>query len=246
MLDALTSAYSRKDYYNRQRGSPLETNIGKLFAIFSWGLDSVQEQAELVKLWDDIDYAKGFVLDRYGANFGVQRNGAADAFYRLMIRVKLLSQLSGGDIDTVINAAASLFGIPPEKVVLTEIFPAKIGIEVNEADLDPETLEMASDIIAMIKRILAAGIGLVAVLQSYREFKSNLVIQTALFDRSHLVFDLPGAKLTFSETVGISNVLFESCRLVIEPSPVARAYSQTLYVKSVLFEYSRITAKPVY
>ena len=46
MLYALTSAYSRKDYDNHQQGRPLETSIGKLFSLFAWGLDIVQENAE--------------------------------------------------------------------------------------------------------------------------------------------------------------------------------------------------------
>ena len=85
MLYALTSAYTRKDYDNRRRSLPVGTNIGKLFSVFAWGLDSVHEQADLIKLWDDLDYARGSVLDRYGANFGVKRFGATDAFYRLTI-----------------------------------------------------------------------------------------------------------------------------------------------------------------
>lgn len=66
MLYALTSAYTRKDYNNRRRDLPIETNIGKLFAILAWGLDSVEKQTELIKLWEDIDYAEGAVLDRTG------------------------------------------------------------------------------------------------------------------------------------------------------------------------------------
>lgn len=158
MLDALTSAYSRKDHDNRQLLLPVETNIGKLFAVFAWGLDSVQEQAELIKLWDNIDYAKGSVLDRYGANFGVKRFGATDVFYRLAIKVKLLSQLSGGDIDTVLNAAASLFEVPVERIVMDELFPSKVCLNIREADLSQETFDNVTGIVAMIKRILAAGV----------------------------------------------------------------------------------------
>jgi hypothetical protein len=246
MLNALTSAYSARDYANRQRGSPLETNIGKLFSIFTWGLESVHEQAELLKLWDNIDYAKGSVLDRYGANFGVRRNGASDAFYRLLIKVKLLSQLSGGDIDTVINAAASLFGIPAEKVSLAEVFPAKISMAVNEADLDPETLEMVADIAAMLKRILAAGVGLITTLQSYREFRSDVRIQTAVLDRSHLFFSLPEAKRSFTQSVGVAHAVFENTRTTFEPSPSKGIYCQTQRISNVLFEHAKITARPVY
>ena len=111
MLYALTSAYTRKDYDNRHLKNPPETNIGKLFSIFAWGLDFIHEQADLIKLWDDIDNAKGTVLDRYGANFGVKRISSDDDFYRLSIRVKVIAQLSGGDTDTVIRVAGDLLGV---------------------------------------------------------------------------------------------------------------------------------------
>ena len=100
MLYALTSAYSRKDYDNVQLGLPLETNIGKLFSILAWGLETVEEQAELVRLWDDLDYACGSVLDRYGANFGVKRVSSDDSFYRLARKVKIIAQLPGGETAT--------------------------------------------------------------------------------------------------------------------------------------------------
>lgn len=160
MLDTLTSAYSRKDHDNQQQLLPLETNIGKLFSVFAWGLDSVQEQAELIWLWDDLEYARGSVLDRYGANFGVKRISSDDRFYRLTIKVKLLAQLSGGDIDTVLNAAAELFEIPVEQIALDEVFPSKICLIIQEADLSPETFVSIKNLKAMIKRILAAGIGI--------------------------------------------------------------------------------------
>ena len=109
MLYALTSAYSRKDYDNVQLGLPLETNIGKLFSILAWGLETVEEQAELVRLWDDLDYACGSVLDRYGANFGVKRVSSDDRFYRLAIRVKIMAQLSRGAVQT-----PTLTSTPPD------------------------------------------------------------------------------------------------------------------------------------
>lgn len=160
MLDALTSAYSRRDHDNQQQLLPLETNIGKLFSVFAWGLDSVQEQTELILLWDDIENARGSVLDRYGANFGVKRVSSDDRFYRLTIKVKLLAQLSGGDIDTVLNAAAELFEVPAERIELDELFPSKICLTVQEADLSPEIFTSVVAIKTMIKRILAAGIGI--------------------------------------------------------------------------------------
>lgn len=176
MVDALTSAYSKRDRDNLRLGEPVETNIGKLFSIFAWGLNMVQEQAELIKLWDDIDHAKGSVLDRYGANWGVKRYGASDAFYRLSIKVKVLAQLSGGDTDTVINAAAELLGVELTDILLVDVFPAKIKLFVDQDLLDEERLEMLEPIAWAIKRILAAGVGMWLYTRTYRTYRFPLPI----------------------------------------------------------------------
>lgn len=208
MLYALTSAYTQKDYTDRERTEILSTNIGKLFSIFAWGLDSVQEQAEIIQLWDNLDNAKGSVLDRYGANFGVRRSGSSDVFYRLAIKIKLLSQLSGGDIDTVINAASSLFSVPLERVRLTEVFPAKVQLDLEEMDLTTETLEIAPEITALIKRILAAGVGLIVQLHNSREWRSDLILTSALFDHSHLMFTLPRVRRRLASSIPFAHVVF--------------------------------------
>ena len=160
MLGMLTSGYTRQDIRNARHGLPMETNIGRLFSTFAWGLQIIHEQNDKILLWDNIDNAEGTVLDRYGANFGVRRNGANDAFYRLMIKVKMIAQLSGGDIDAVVNAASSLFSIPPDAVDLEEVFPAKVIIYVDEELLSPESVNMANATAQMMKRIVAAGIGM--------------------------------------------------------------------------------------
>lgn len=176
MLYALTSAYSRKDYDNHQQGLPLETNIGKLFSLFAWGLDMVQEQAELVKLWDDIDHAKGRVLDRYGANWGVRRFNENDALYRLAIKVKVMSQLSGGDTDTVIKAAAELLGVEYPDIDFEDVFPAKIFLYVDWLLLTQERQDLIEPIAWAIKRIVAAGVGFRLYIRTYRTYRYDLPI----------------------------------------------------------------------
>ena len=259
MLYALTSAYTRKDYDNRRRSLPVETNIGKLFSVFAWGLDSVHEQADLIKLWDDLDYARGSVLDRYGANFGVKRFGATDAFYRLTIKIKLLSQLSGGDINTVMNAAATLFEIPAEKILLGEVFPAKISLDVNEADLTEETLSNVVDIVEMIKRILAAGVGIIPTLRSYRDFENTAPINTDRFDRSHINFDLPDARDVASEGRGVAcaaghvaskvslvaSAAFERSCLTFDLPDARRRFTSSILSPETLFERTHIRTEPV-
>lgn len=205
MLDALTSAYSHKDHDNLRLGDPVETNIGKLFSILAWGLNMVHEQADLIKLWDHLDNARGSVLDRYGANFGVQRQGANDAFYRLAIRVKVLSQLSGGDTETVINAAADLLDVKLTDVLLEDVFPAKIALFVDQDLLSEERLEMIEPIAWAIKRILAAGVGMRLYMRTYRTYRYDLPVGHAgaigTFARYHpigedreIIWDVPVAR----------------------------------------------------
>ncbi len=241
MLYALTSAYTHKDHDNRRRDFPMETLIGKLFSVFAWGLDSIQEQAELIKLWDNIDHARGSVLDRYGANFGVKRFGASDRFYRLAIKVKLLAQLSGGDINTVLDAAASLLEIPVERIGLKELFPAKIGLDIQEADLSPETLEIIEDIMALIKRILATGVGLIPTLYSYREYRRDVTVQAALFDHTSTVFDLPDVRPVFIRKVPVAAALFNSIRVVFDLPDVRRSFSVGTSVTPAAFEHTGLT-----
>lgn len=247
MLDALTSAYTRKDRNTSKFKRPTETNIGKLFSVLAWGLDSVQAQAETVKLWDNIDLARGSVLDRYGANFGVNRLGADDEFYRLLIKVKMLSQLSGGDIETVANAAATLLEIPAEKITLRELFPAKVCLDVKEADLSAETLEMIVDIAAMIKRILAAGVELIPTLQSYIGTKGNVVVQSGLFELSQIEFTLPDARRTFSSETQVRNAAVLHDNLLVEPpNPKRQVFSRSCFTAFVVVEHTRMTIKPAY
>lgn len=176
MLYALTSAYSRKDYDNYRHGRPVETNIGKLFSLFAWGLDIVQENAELVKQWDDLERAKGTVLDRYGANWGVRRFSENDALYRLAIRVKILSQLSGGDTDTVIRAAADLLGVEDHDIDFEDVFPAKIFLYVDWLLLTQERQDLIEPIAWAIKRLVAAGVGFRLYIRTYRTYRYGLPV----------------------------------------------------------------------
>ena len=159
MLEFLTGAYNRSDMRNDRHGFQLETNIGKLFSTFAWGLELIHENSDRMLLWDDIDNAEGAVLDRHGANFGVNRGDADDEFYRILIKVKMLSMLSGGDTDTVINATGSLFDIPPTEVELEDISPANIRVYVNGSLIPIERRRLVDQITPELKRILAAGIG---------------------------------------------------------------------------------------
>lgn len=172
----LTSAYIRSDIRNAKRGLPPETNIGRLFYLIAEGYEVVFENAQRVKEWDDLDNAQGAVLDRYGANFGVARGAASDALYRIFIKVKMIAQLSGGDNDAIINAAAELLGVEYSDVLVEDVWPAKIAIYVDQTLLSEERLDLIEQIAYAIKRALLAGVGLRLYLRTYRTYRYDFPV----------------------------------------------------------------------
>ena len=218
MLEMLTSGYSRKDLRNATHSLPMETNIGRLFSTFSYGLELVHDQSEKTRLWDDIDNAQGAVLDRYGENFGVKRNGSTDPFYRLLIKVKMISLLSGGDIDTVINATASLFDIEPEQIDLKEVFPAKLWIYVDEVALEAEKIDTAELIAAVMNHIVASGVGMRLFIRTYRRIQGNIIVNTGFAASSQLTV-LPH-NVNHKATMGIfiNTYAYEHVNTTIKPA----------------------------
>ena len=160
MLKMLTSSYNRSDIKRVERGEPAQTNIGKLLALAGWGFGIINQNAEKVMEWDNIDYAEGKVLGRYGANYGVVRGAAPDGIYRVMIKVKVIAMLSAGNLDTIIDAAAVLFEVRNTRVEVWEVFPAKIFLFIEEEDLDEIHKELSGTIASLMLRIKAAGVGM--------------------------------------------------------------------------------------
>lgn len=218
MLDALTSGYSHKDLRNATHSLPMETNIGRLFSTFSYGLNIIQDQSDKIRLWDDIDNARGAALDRYAANFGITRNGASDAFLRLLIKVKMISLLSGGDIDTVIKAAASLFDVPPETIELKEVFPAKVWLYIDEAILDATKLDTAEIIAQMMKRIVAAGVGTRLFFRTYRSYQNDAVMNTAAFESTEITLRPVNTQRTFTRKTYFNTTYQELAEITIRPA----------------------------
>lgn len=244
MLYALTSAYSRKDYDNFQQALPLETNIGKLFSVLAWGLDSVQEQADLIKLWDDLDYACGAVLDRYGANFGVKRVSSDDRFYRLAIKVKMMALLSGGDTDTVIQAAGTLLDVELSDVEFEDVLPAKIALYVDEELLSQDRLELIDEIAYAIKRILAGGVGMRLYLRTYHTFRSDLTILRCGYAASGLTAPPIGQDRQTEHTWGVGFGGFTEAAFSSPPHSEDRTARQPVSIARGALETPRMISNP--
>lgn len=171
MMSKLTGAYNK---------SP-DGNIAKLFSLFSDFYDRITDTLGKIRIWHSIDTASGIVLDRLGSNFGVLRAEADDVFYRLMIKVKVFSLLSGGDANTIIRASSTLFGVDESHIELNELFPAKVRVIVNAEDMPEDNLEYVELTAPMLKRIMPAGVGKEVVLRKTECHDVSVPIATALF-----------------------------------------------------------------
>ncbi|UYT83936.1 DUF2612 domain-containing protein [Priestia megaterium] len=91
MISKLTDLFTRNE----------NSNIGKIIRVISDELTSVQTALETTEEWRDIDTAEGTTLDLIGENIGQPRNKTDDEEFRLLIKTKIFSNLSIGDIESV-------------------------------------------------------------------------------------------------------------------------------------------------
>lgn len=73
-------------------------------------VNDLLQTAQDVRESRDIDKAYGKTLDYIGANVGQLRAGESDEIYRLLIKTKIISNLSSGDIPTINEVSKVLLG----------------------------------------------------------------------------------------------------------------------------------------
>jgi hypothetical protein len=179
MLSKLTGAYNKQP----------NGKIGKLFKILADSMEDVEGVLQDVNLWRDTENAQGNTLDRIGANFGIARNGASDILYGLMIKIKLTSMLSGGDVNTIISAASTLFDIDPSYISVEESYPAEVRVVINDDDITPEQILNADITIPTILRVVAAGVQKGVYLREVKEITTPLYHGTICFN--HIMLSIP-------------------------------------------------------
>ena len=175
MLDVLTSAYNREE----------NGNIGKLFRLYSECVEDADQALETVRKWRDVDQAEGTTLDRIGLTLGVPRGASDDAYYRLRIKIKMSSQLSGGTADTIISVVAVLLGIDLTAVRLYEV-PGLCQVMLNANDLTDAQIRLLPDIAHIAKGALATGVGLKIYLSQQLRYYMPVQITPVLLIYSKL------------------------------------------------------------
>ena len=78
-----------------------DSNIGKLFEVIDRELEELKKALETTGEYRAIDLATGVTLDNIGKNVLLERDGMDDITYRLFLKTKIRSNLSGGQIETI-------------------------------------------------------------------------------------------------------------------------------------------------
>lgn len=100
LVDHLTDNY---------RKEPTSNNT-KLLEIVGDELSFLAYTLEMIERYRNLDRARGLTLDRAGKNVLEMRKTVNDKEYRRMIKVKIRSNLSKGDINTIADIAEALLG----------------------------------------------------------------------------------------------------------------------------------------
>lgn len=136
----------------------------------------------------DINNATGKTLDMYGDRVGQPRGLATDDKYLLMIKAKILRNISNGSYPSVINAICQTFNCKPSQVVITEN-EETCTVTVAALPLDIITTAglTTSQTVAIIKSLLPIGV----------------TMQSFMFDGT---FEFSANENDYDETKGFSDV----------------------------------------
>ena len=161
------------DNYNKNPDS----NIGKWYQIIARELGELERTFEDIKEYQDMDNAVDKTLDHIGKNVLEYRNTADDDLYRLLIKTKIIANLSKGDIETINEVASVLLG--DGFIGLSETWndssynnePAGLVLNMRNGS---NTLPFGA-----IDRIIAGGVGIKWVLE-FKQDDSDVYIASVM------------------------------------------------------------------
>lgn len=109
----------------------------------------------------DLDNAKGKTLDMYGDMVGQSRGSATDEQYILMIKAKLMRNLSNGSYPSVLNALCTTFDCSPSAIYITENEePCTVEAVALPLDVIIKSNISTNDTVNLIKQLLPVSIAL--------------------------------------------------------------------------------------
>lgn len=218
--------YKYEEAFNRLPERFRKPNNEKLYYVFyGYGFDEMKKALEGVEDSRDMSKASGKSLDYLGANVGQLRQGEDDERYRLLIKTRIIANLSMGDIPTINHILSTLiddkyFGLVEGFKELKE--PASFLV-----DYDGFTNQ---DLDFLINRVKAAGVDY----KTRRIYRQDLYTASACIAGELIIISEPSPEDIESwigddfKAIGISGELIT----IGEPFTNYVEISQDLLVKS--------------
>lgn len=137
-----------------------DSNNYKILQIEKVAVSDLKAVLENIKEILDINNAYGKTLDMYGERVGQGRGVASDEQYLLLIKSKIIQNLSNGTRQNVVKGLCYTLNCKPSQIVITD----GEDCSVNVLSIPLETITKAemttSQVLALIKRMLPAGVKL--------------------------------------------------------------------------------------
>lgn len=97
------------------------TNMQKIARFVGEPLDDVQDLYRKIDAWRAIDSAEGEALDKLGRKYGQARGAASDAFYRVMIKSKLITRTGDATTNGILRSIKVSLGEEPTGIKVLPI-----------------------------------------------------------------------------------------------------------------------------
>jgi len=152
-----------------------DSNNYKILAIEQYAVNDFRKTLQQLEDCTDLDKATGKTLDYYGDTVGQPRGLATDEQYILMIKAKIMRNLSNGSYQSIVNSLCMTFNCKPSQVSIIE---ADEPCVVQTVALPLDIVETAgltvSQTTEIIKKMLPVGIKLeTSLLEGTFEFGEN-------------------------------------------------------------------------
>ncbi|WP_125575935.1 hypothetical protein [Levilactobacillus angrenensis] len=169
--------YELSDLLN-ELPTPVANDLDSVMA-FVWSLlandmENAQSTVDKVDKSRSIDEAAGGWLDKLGADWGVNRNGFDDDFYRFLIKTRQLARQTDGTYNSLIRLIADSLGAKYSEINVEPVKDESQAIQVTNVPAEYiDSQRKESMVLDRIRSSVVAGVQ-VATVQFRTTVKSNL------------------------------------------------------------------------
>lgn len=165
-----------------------DSNNYKILEIERYATNDLRKTLEQLNDCLDLNKARGKTLDYYGSTVGQPRGKATDEQYIIMIKAKIMRNLSNGSHSSIVKALCATFSCEPSQVMIKEKDePCIIEAAILPLDSILKSGLTVSQTEAIVKSMLPVGVS----------------IETFLYEGT---FEISATDGVYDEKKGLSDV----------------------------------------